>query len=495
MSSLLTRCPQCSTTFRISKDQLGAAGGSVRCGACLAVFQGDENLIEDESPMVSATNVEADITERGEMTQDDINFEQDSLIEEDGAVDDDPEIAQIAAELEQELLADDDLEDDLEVDVDHLLGGDIDETIESITDQIDDVTADSDPALEQPTELSDATDNESVDAIIEAEAPANEAPENEDTSTDELNEAAMAVTEDNNTPDVTAAESSDIDDFDELIHDDMEDEDDEPAVDDITDTIEIAFNDDQFARTSVSENDSLGDESWAEELLAELEDESIDDPLADRPDLIDDYATDLPAEPTPPPVAPRGNDTPQIIAPAARLGDFEEEPLELEQNKRSGLKASQLMLWLGITLTAISVFATQFATRNFNELALDDRYRPYYIQACAVIGCTVPKQQALDEIKVTNTYSRTHGRDSQLLTIEIIIKNNATFKQPFPSIDIFFDNTAGQTVASRRLKPSEYLQGSMAGASLMPSQTPIRIAVDILDPGTDAAFHKVLIAN
>ncbi len=33
-----TRCPRCRTTFRVRADQLAAAAGKVRCGACQSVF-------------------------------------------------------------------------------------------------------------------------------------------------------------------------------------------------------------------------------------------------------------------------------------------------------------------------------------------------------------------------------------------------------------------------------------------------------------------------
>jgi len=36
--SFVTQCPHCRTSFRISRAQLGAAHGAVRCGACMRVF-------------------------------------------------------------------------------------------------------------------------------------------------------------------------------------------------------------------------------------------------------------------------------------------------------------------------------------------------------------------------------------------------------------------------------------------------------------------------
>src|SRR5437870_52460 len=38
--SLVTRCPQCRTLFRITPTQLQAASGQVRCGRCTTVFDG-----------------------------------------------------------------------------------------------------------------------------------------------------------------------------------------------------------------------------------------------------------------------------------------------------------------------------------------------------------------------------------------------------------------------------------------------------------------------
>ena len=46
---LISECPSCRTRFRVSVEQLAVAGGRVRCGACLAVFDGREAEVEDES--------------------------------------------------------------------------------------------------------------------------------------------------------------------------------------------------------------------------------------------------------------------------------------------------------------------------------------------------------------------------------------------------------------------------------------------------------------
>jgi predicted Zn finger-like uncharacterized protein len=45
--SLVTRCPECRTAFRVFSAQLSARGGKVRCGKCSAVFDGVAALQEE----------------------------------------------------------------------------------------------------------------------------------------------------------------------------------------------------------------------------------------------------------------------------------------------------------------------------------------------------------------------------------------------------------------------------------------------------------------
>ncbi|MDA0979571.1 MAG: hypothetical protein O3B72_13515, partial [Proteobacteria bacterium] len=52
LSYAITRCPGCSTSFRVTGEQLRLADGDVRCGACLTVFQAESYLVV---PLLDAT--------------------------------------------------------------------------------------------------------------------------------------------------------------------------------------------------------------------------------------------------------------------------------------------------------------------------------------------------------------------------------------------------------------------------------------------------------
>jgi len=44
---MLTTCPECRTTFRVSQPQLEARRGLVRCGSCRAVFNAYDTLLPE----------------------------------------------------------------------------------------------------------------------------------------------------------------------------------------------------------------------------------------------------------------------------------------------------------------------------------------------------------------------------------------------------------------------------------------------------------------
>src|SRR6187549_3627807 len=53
--SIVTQCPSCATTFRVTPPQLQAQHGMVRCGRCAQVFDGFKTLATlPEAPPESA---------------------------------------------------------------------------------------------------------------------------------------------------------------------------------------------------------------------------------------------------------------------------------------------------------------------------------------------------------------------------------------------------------------------------------------------------------
>jgi hypothetical protein len=77
--------------------------------------------------------------------------------------------------------------------------------------------------------------------------------------------------------------------------------------------------------------------------------------------------------------------------------------------------------------------------------------------------------------------------------VDTILLNRAPFEQPFPDLVLTFSDIHGQTLAARRFTPREYLAGELAGQTSMPSNQPIHLSLEIVDPGPDAVNYSAYI--
>jgi predicted Zn finger-like uncharacterized protein len=204
--------------------------------------------------------------------------------------------------------------------------------------------------------------------------------------------------------------------------------------------------------------------------------------LSATDDLDDD------PEPAATPRKKRERHEPGIRAEA--LQDLDDDPLQLDWRKRRSPWGRRL-LWSLLILLGAAALAGQYIAYHFEELARQDQYRPWFLQICPVIGCDVPSKVDIAKIKSSNLVVRSHPEFSGALVVDAIIYNRAPFSQPFPLLELRFADLNGHLIASRRFKPGEYLGGDLEGRGEMPPQTPIHIALDILDPGPKAVNYSL----
>jgi len=224
--------------------------------------------------------------------------------------------------------------------------------------------------------------------------------------------------------------------------------------------------------------------------------EADDEPVFHNKPADDDFDPPVTAEPDelPPeeeaPHPRRKRPRPATTAHDDLLHDLEDDPLHLYAEKRSSGWGRRL-LWGLLVLLAAAGLAGQYIAYQFDDLARQDAYRPWFQELCPTLGCTVPSRVDIAHIKSSNLVVRSHPEFAGALVVDAIIYNRAAFSQPFPLLELRFADLNGNMIASRRFKPAEYLSGELAGVSEMPSQTPIHIALDILDPGNKAVNYSL----
>ncbi|AMN78686.1 MULTISPECIES: DUF3426 domain-containing protein [Pseudomonas] len=214
------------------------------------------------------------------------------------------------------------------------------------------------------------------------------------------------------------------------------------------------------------------------------DDDDIDPPFTPLTQSADDV------EPQERPKPRRKRSRAETSVQDDQLLDLEDDPLHLYAQKRPSGWGRRLV-WLLLVLIAAGGLAGQYIAYQFDDLARQDAYRPWFQQLCPTLGCTVPSRVDIAHIKSSNLVVRSHPDFAGALVVDAIIYNRATFSQPFPLLELRFADLNGGLIASRRFKPAEYLSGELAGVSEMPSQTPIHISLDILDPGNKAVNYSL----
>ncbi len=252
------------------------------------------------------------------------------------------------------------------------------------------------------------------------------------------------------------------------------------------------------------------DESWAEALLEELEDD--DEPAPASPSTPgpatfaprDEQATSKPAKtkPQPQPAKParRQQQDDSLFGGLDLFGDdLNDEPVTIAskpvrerdlpfQRQRDW---QSLFKWTALAALAIVVLIAQYAYFNFDHLARTPQWRPAYAQACEALGCRLPSRTDISKLRGANLVVRSHPEYNNALIVDAILFNEARYPQPFPDLELRFSALDGKPLASRRFQPREYLQGDLSNLESMPLNTPLHISLEIVDPGDNAVNYNL----
>jgi predicted Zn finger-like uncharacterized protein len=446
--SFVTQCPHCQTSFRVSHAQLSIARGVVRCGACLQVFNAAKQLLEQRAGIVEAQALQA--------RQPDPLAAVAPLSAPVLPV---VPVIQPAAQQPATSYKASDAWSDTEMDLDSMDLDDLDEELARLE--------------QREIQLSESFGRQNTrndDSALTAHRDSQQGDgeewsgnlRNDDVShLPELRAEVIPDTE----PEPEQAAQHEYDP-EQGRHDRTE-----PSL-----SMDAAPDDDDEPMAPIQ---SLRKPPKTEKngRWSALDDDDLDEPLPE------------PAfKPEPRAKRTRGRNEPAVREQT--LLDLTDDPLQLEW-QRPKSNWGRRLTWTILTLLALAGLAGQYVWYHFDELARQDQYRPWFQSICPQIDCKVPSKVDITLLKSSNLVVRSHPEFKGALVVDAIIYNRASFSQPFPLLELRFADTNGQLIASRRFKPGEYLSGEMAGKEEMPPQTPIHIALDILDPGAKAVNYSL----
>ncbi len=464
--SFVTQCPHCQTSFRVSYHQLSAARGAVRCGSCLQVFNAARQLLEKSTGQSAAAlfgevPATSSLPTLGDVPAPETTTQPPLL----------PQTPESPAYRRVEPISQRRWAAAAEIDLEHL---DLDDELARLEHRF--------------TPGNGTPEHPAREDQLSARRDEPEAADDDfDDDDHSLNEPPRGEHQD------SAREQQELHGQSLLPQERLRAErDPAPAA------YQYVSGDGHIPAPLIHEQIEHGDiDARAEPSLTRLEDEFDDldrrTPLQDRRqrrsaiEAADESLRRIDAAPLKPAAKARRAE-PRMRD--ADLPDLTEDPLELQWQKPQSSWGKRLF-WSLLALVAALTLAGQYVAYHFDELARQDAYRPWFQEFCPVVGCEVPSKVDIALIKSSNLVVRSHPQFSGALIVDAIIYNRAPFSQPFPLLELRFADLDGKLIASRRFKPSEYLSGDLAGQTDMPPQTPIHIALDILDPGSKAVNYSL----
>ncbi len=185
------------------------------------------------------------------------------------------------------------------------------------------------------------------------------------------------------------------------------------------------------------------------------------------------------------------DEQPEDASPFSRqkelAGDIQAAPLTFKQKQQNASRK----LWAFGSVLLLVLTASQILYFNFNSWAREPQWRPVYQSICSMVSCQLPSVQNIQQMSTRNLVVRSHPQLANALIVDVLLLNNADYQQPFPGLELSFQDVNENRVASRVFQPAEYLSGEAAGQRNMPSKTPIHIALEIIDPGQNAVSYAI----
>ena len=157
--------------------------------------------------------------------------------------------------------------------------------------------------------------------------------------------------------------------------------------------------------------------------------------------------------------------------------------------------AASTVLWSAGILLLTATLITEYIWFNRDQLNKIPELQGAINTLCQQVECKNVSLRDPANIELISRNVFSHPNEKGALMVNVTMKNNATFAQPYPVMQIDFSDIRGNSVAARRFWPKEYLatesqQGNTEQLYLLQANTSASITLEIQDPGKQAMTYE-----
>ena len=116
-------------------------------------------------------------------------------------------------------------------------------------------------------------------------------------------------------------------------------------------------------------------------------------------------------------------------------------------------------VWLGLIAALTLVLLAQ--TVHFFRVEIAARLpglKPALIAYCELLQCSVPLPQEADQMSIESSDLEAHAVRAGVVTLNVILRNRASYAQAYPHLELTLTDTQDQTLARRTFSAAEYLK-------------------------------------
>ena len=120
-------------------------------------------------------------------------------------------------------------------------------------------------------------------------------------------------------------------------------------------------------------------------------------------------------------------------------------------------------------------------------LLTQDDSRKLLELSCTVLHCRLPLREDLARLRVLDSDVKPHPRTQGALLITASLRNEASFAQNYPIVEVKLLDKSSRAVALRRFAPASYLGDADAIAAGIGANASLPIIFEVIDPGANAS--------
>lgn len=157
--------------------------------------------------------------------------------------------------------------------------------------------------------------------------------------------------------------------------------------------------------------------------------------------------------------------------------------------RRPRIRRSSALFGLGCAVLVLAL-AAQIAWARRGALVRDPATQAWALGVCAKVDCRLPPIRDVGKLELLSRDVRADPGAAGALVISATIRNDASFRQPWPVVAVRLTDLDNNVIAMRRFRPAEYVPDRARRDAGIAAGATAAVVFEVADPGPRASGFR-----